>query len=162
MPQTFTPPTLERVPSVLPDTRGVQFALFRYVHPVAQGLNVWKMPDGSYLLDQQPQQLSNPDPVNHANDAVTPVITYYGGHTYQVTDAEAAALTAAGFGANLSAAIPDPAGNPLFGTPPDYYGGISPPTPSRQSFYSGRYSDEYGDLSPFTSEYLVGYAGSYE
>ena len=132
MPSTFTPPTAQRTPAVLPSTRGVQYLLYRHVRPLEQGLNLWKMPDGSYLLDQQPRHLSNPDPVNHADDANTPVLTYYGGHIYQVSDAEAAALTAAGYGAYLSAPLPDPnPGNPLFGAVPPYYGGDSPPSPNR-------------------------------
>jgi hypothetical protein len=99
---TFTPPTQDRTPAVLPETRGLQLALYRHVRPIAQGLNIWKMPDGTYLLDQQPQQLSNPDPARHDDDATTPVITYYGGHVYTVSTAEAAALTAAGYGAYLT------------------------------------------------------------
>ena len=105
MPSTFTPPTVVGVPSVLPTTRGVAALLFRHVAPMQRGVNIWKMPDGTYLVDQQPQKLSNADPDNHAEDAVTPVITYYGGHVYQVSDAEAAALTTAGLGAYLSAAM---------------------------------------------------------
>lgn len=76
--------------------------LFQHVRPTLRGVNIFKMPDGTYLTDQQPQQLSNPDPASHLNDAVTPVLTYYGGHIYLVDDIETAALTTAGFGAYLT------------------------------------------------------------
>jgi hypothetical protein len=106
------------------------------------GQNVWKMPDGTYLLDQQPIQLSNPDPANHDDDANTPVMTYYGGHTYQVSDDEADALTAAGFGDNITPAIPDPnPGNPVFGKTPQYYDGTSPPGVASQ--YLSVYTMDY-------------------
>jgi hypothetical protein len=99
---TFTPPTVSGVPSILPTSRGVEEHLFRHVRPLSRGVNVFKMPAGTYLTDQQPRQLSNPDPANHTDDAVTPVITYYGGHSYTVDANEAAALSAAGFSANLT------------------------------------------------------------
>lgn len=102
MSRTFSPPTLDRTPAVLPDTRGVQYALWRHVRPMAQGLNLFKMSDGTYLLDQQPSNLSNPDPVRADWDVNVPVFTYYGGHIYTISDAEAAALTAAGYGAYVT------------------------------------------------------------
>ena len=102
MPSVFTPPTVQRVPPVLPETRGLQFALFRHFAPTYQGENLFKMADGTYQLDAQPQLLSNPDPVRADLDLISPVITYYGGHSYTVTDTEAAALTAAGYGAYLA------------------------------------------------------------
>ena len=144
MTQTFTPPVTRRLPSVLPDTRGVALALFRHVRGVDQAVTVWKMPDGSYRTDQQPQQLSNPDPLRHDNDAETPVFTYYGGHTYQVSDAEAALLSAAGFSANLSAALPDPnPGNPTFGAVPAGYGGTTPAGAGPLNRYTNSYTLDY-------------------
>ena len=122
---TFTPPVLNRVPAVLPDTRGLALLLYRHVAPLAQGLNVYKYADGTYVVDRDPEHTTAEFAIDTA-----PVITYYGGHVYQVTDAEAAELSAAGFGAFLSASIVDPnLTNPPagFGSPPSFYGGDSPP-----------------------------------
>ena len=100
---TFTPPSVTGVPGVLPDTPvGPDWSLYSRLRTPLRGQNVYKMPDGTYLLDIQPQYLSNPDPLNSANDPSAPVITYYGGHSYVVDATEAAALTAAGFGAYLT------------------------------------------------------------
>lgn len=60
--------------------------LFRHYKSRARGPNLWKLVDGTYTYNQ-------PYPL----DETTISITYYGGHIYEVTDAEAAALTAAGF-----------------------------------------------------------------
>jgi hypothetical protein len=98
---TFTPPTEQTVPALEADSRGLQARLFRFYVAGTRGRNVFKMPDGSYT-EAQPQQLSNPDPINTASNAVTPAVTYYGGHSYTVTTVEAAALTAAGYGAYIS------------------------------------------------------------
>lgn len=103
--QTFTPPTLARVPTLLSTSVGPELALFKFYRPGVQGLNVFKYADGSYQTDVSPLSTSNPDPVNASGDVGVPVITYYGGHTYQVTDTEAASLSAAGFAANLSPAV---------------------------------------------------------
>lgn len=101
MPSVFSPPTLDRTPALLESTRGLARRLFMHVRPMAQGLNLYKLADGTYLLDAQPSNLSNPDPDRHEWDTGVPVVTYYGGHTYVVDDVEAAALTAAGYGAYL-------------------------------------------------------------
>ena len=99
---TSTPPTVDRTAYVLPSTVGLARRLFSHLHPIAQGVNVFKMPDGTYLTDMQPGNLSNPDPSRHEWDASAPAVTYYGGHVYTITDAEASALTVAGFGSYIS------------------------------------------------------------
>ena len=87
---TFIPPTrTDQGPAVRPGDRSFEAGFARHWAPEARGINVWKLDDGSYTERQ-------PDP------AVGVAVTYYGGHSYTVTDTEAAALTAAGYAANLS------------------------------------------------------------
>ena len=97
MAQQFTPPTTDDTPRTEADTRGSAALLFSRYARHRRGLNVYKYGDGTY---------TTADPLHTTAEVagdVAPVITYYGGHIYTVTDAEAAALAAAGFGANLTA-----------------------------------------------------------
>jgi hypothetical protein len=89
------------------DASGLALRLFRFYPPLDRGINVYKMPDGTYT-QSQPMYLSNPDAQNLTDIAQMPVATYYGGHSYQVSDAEATALTAAGYGVYLTAPQDDP------------------------------------------------------
>jgi hypothetical protein len=82
------------------DASGLALRLFRFYPALDRGINVYKMPDGTYT-QSQPMYLSNPDAQRTDELANIPVLTYYGGHSYVVSDTEAAALTAAGYGANL-------------------------------------------------------------
>lgn len=82
---TFIPP--QRGNRGWPDV-----APFKYLTAASSppwSANVFKLTNGTYT-EQQP------------TDPTTIAITYYGGHEYPVTAAEAAALTAAGYGANIS------------------------------------------------------------
>lgn len=101
--------------------------LFRYYHSRNRGVAVFKMSDGTYRTARQVTGLSVPvlepyPPVPEGqavNDALawsfyngtgteypltqpTVTLVYYGGSSYSVTSAEAAALTAAGFGAYIT------------------------------------------------------------
>lgn len=107
-PKIFTPPTVADMGPVNPDTEGLQRRLFGFYKPHQRGINVWKLADGTYTQDQ-PWPLVTPQdakegvlPIGTTATAVTYLIVYYGGHSYQVSDAEAAALTAAGYGSNLT------------------------------------------------------------
>jgi hypothetical protein len=64
-------------------------ALFGHFANGDRGRNVYKLNDGTYTEDQP-------------GDMTTVAITYYGGHDIQITDDEAASLTAAGYGAYIS------------------------------------------------------------
>jgi len=79
------------VESYMLDT-DVRFAyrLLRHVVPQARGVNVYKLSSGVYV-ENQPGDMS------------TVVATYYGGHRYEIDEAEAALLTAAGYGDNIEA-----------------------------------------------------------
>lgn len=100
---TFTPPATDRCPSdyVPPDQTGndpwfpspwpVRKLMQRYRGNL-RAPNVFKLVAGGYTT------------VQPWDDPVGSVIayTYYGSHTYTVTQAEADALTAAGFGDGIS------------------------------------------------------------
>ena len=77
---TFTPPT-RRVPV---QNKGLRYAYY-------EGITVLKTA-GAYTQVQAPTQ----DDINAAD------IAYLGGHSYAVDSTEAAALTAAGYGAYIS------------------------------------------------------------
>lgn len=86
---TFTPPTDELVVWADPFDRRIDHRLFRFLHPGARGRNVFKLTDNSYTE-------------NEPGDRSTVKVTYYGGHSHPVSAAEAALLTAAGYGSNLT------------------------------------------------------------
>ena len=83
---SFTPPTDNVTPPILPDTKGLAFLLFRHYASTARGRNVFII-NGTTVTEADPL---GTDTVNRA---------FYGGHGpyTDVTDAEAALLTAAGY-----------------------------------------------------------------
>jgi hypothetical protein len=87
----FTPPTRSYTPSVTPLTPVWQQSPAKYFSKtnIPKPVNVFKLLDGTYT-EQQPALWDQID------------LVYYGGHTYEVTSAEAAALTAAGYGADIT------------------------------------------------------------
>lgn len=102
----FTPPTDDVVGPVNPDSTGPSARLMGYYPTHARGRNIWVLPDGTYT-DVQPGQLATPqdaaDGVLPMGDLLAPTYlrVYYGGHEYEVSAQEAAALRAAGYGGNL-------------------------------------------------------------
>lgn len=100
--QQFTPPVQtgndSLVPRVLPDTTGPARALYSRVRP-ADSARSLLLSGGVYT-----------DVVNPSQDQIAAADAYYqGGRIYYVTDAEAASLTAAGYGGQLSPYTPPPA-----------------------------------------------------
>jgi hypothetical protein len=117
---TFTPPTIQDWPQVLPDSTPLQKRLYGHFQLRTRGVNVFKLSDGSYVQDTATAENSNtsvPYPWNlgtkdgvygwvhdqqHnitttiANDPFI-VSVYYGGHSYSVDSVETAALTNAGY-----------------------------------------------------------------
>ena len=102
MPQ-FTPPATSRTPTdYIPRGPAGQDQFFPSPQPIRtlmgryrgnlQAPNVFKKTDGTYTTTQ---------PWEDVPGSVIAFV-YYGSHTYDVTDAEAAALAAAGFGAGIS------------------------------------------------------------
>lgn len=81
---TFVPPT---VADRGRDQRAI--GVVKYWPPYDRGKNVYKLNDGTYT-ETQP------------SDMTTVAIEYLGAHVHTVTVAEAAALTAAGYGANIT------------------------------------------------------------
>lgn len=87
---TFTPPTVEDVPRVLPDTRGPALLLMRHYSELPRGLSVVKV-GGVYTTLDGPT-------TDQLTAAGTEGIDWFlGGHSYVVTDAVGTALTAAGY-----------------------------------------------------------------
>ena len=91
MPSTFQPPVAYTGPRVLPSTRGPARSFFGRAGPAPVGQTVLKTA-GVYTTVQTPT----------VAQCAAADIVYLGGHIYTVSDDEAAALTAAGYGAGLS------------------------------------------------------------
>lgn len=103
---TFTPPTEDAVPPVYlagqDSYRPVPQLgqrLMRFYRARPQGVTIFKLTDGSYTTTQPYPYL---DASVYPSDEATVLVTYLGGHQYQVSAAEAAALTAAGYGSGIS------------------------------------------------------------
>lgn len=83
---TFIPPTVEDCPYVNAETPPLSARLFRHYEAIPRGRTVIKIA-GVYLTVDTPDQ---------ATLALATEV-YLGGHEYPVSDAVAAALTAAGY-----------------------------------------------------------------
>jgi len=119
---TFTPPVEGYVPPVPAGRDGHNdpgWRLLHYFAPGPRGVNVFKLADGTYIRDDVAGVW--PTTPDVPNDAISwtwgigsdplyvmvpidnPVLAvYYGGHTYDISDGEAAALVDAGFGDNIA------------------------------------------------------------
>lgn len=87
---TFTPPTSNDVGLVAPATQqDPATRLGRHLAPIPRGRNVYLLTNGTFTEEQ---------PVDDATVAKT----YHGGHVHDITEAEAAALTAAGYAAYIA------------------------------------------------------------
>lgn len=85
---TFTPPTVDDLPALLPTTRGPARDLWKWHGGHARGRTVLKE-GGAY---------STVDAFAETQARLTAAdFVYLGGHVYEVSAAEAAALTAAGY-----------------------------------------------------------------
>lgn len=82
---TFIPPTDPRVYWSDRSDEGI----LSFLTPGPRGRNIYKLVNGAYT-EYQP------------GDMDTVAVLYHGGHIHPVTDDEAAALTAAGYGAYIS------------------------------------------------------------
>lgn len=92
---TFSPPTANDVPRVTEDYRRenpLGWRLFRHYSLLPRGRTVLKSAAGVYTTVDNPSQ----------DDIDAAAVAYLGGHIYQITSAEATALTAAGYGAYIT------------------------------------------------------------
>lgn len=99
---SFEAPAVDGVPSILPSTRGLQRKLFRHYRSRPEGVNVFiysdgtvseSEPNGSTALWREADRTGDTEPT-------APYVThvFWGGHEpEEVTEAEAALLTAAGY-----------------------------------------------------------------
>lgn len=86
---TFSPPTVNDVPRVLPDTRGPAYLLMRHYSPLPRGRSVL-LRNGRYVT------VDNPD--NAELMTLTEGTSYFlGGHLYDVTDTVATLLASDGY-----------------------------------------------------------------
>jgi hypothetical protein len=83
----FEPPTDDDV-SLTSHRDEMADNLFRFYKPLKRGRNVWILNNGT-VTENDPS----------AGEFQT---VYYGGHIYNITQAEADVLTAAGYGANIT------------------------------------------------------------
>lgn len=88
----FQPPTVNATPVAPPGTRGLEARLFRHYRPLKKGVSVLQRQDGTWYLKEYPTQEEIDASLHH----------FLGGHVYTITDALAAELDAAGFGALIS------------------------------------------------------------
>lgn len=102
----FTPPTELANPPIYvggPDAYrpvpNMSQRLFRYYRARPAGKTIYKLADGSYTESQPGTYL---DASVYPADEATVLVTYLGGHSYNVTAAEAAALTTAGYGSYIT------------------------------------------------------------
>lgn len=84
---TFSPPTVDDQSRLPPGSSGPGRALWRHYSSAVRGRSVLKNRDGTYTIVDTPTG----DQIEAAAYA------YIGGHDYEVTSEEAAALVAAGF-----------------------------------------------------------------
>jgi hypothetical protein len=89
MSYVFTPPTAPARPLHTNNPQHPAWSLFRHYRPHEAGANVWIVE--GVVTTRQP-----------AGDLATDDREFLGSHIYTVTDAEAALLTAAGYGTNLT------------------------------------------------------------
>lgn len=127
---TFTPPTVEDVPSILPESSGPAFRLFRYFKSRSRYVGVFLLSDNTIVQDTAIEGLNTntdlPYPWNPNDPNVIAMASYYNFDTMQmvletflhednrfivkkygdgpqyVTSAEATLLTTAGYGAYLT------------------------------------------------------------
>jgi hypothetical protein len=89
----FSPPVVFDNPPVLPETRGIQRALFRHFGPYPRGRSVVYRAGHYVIVDTPP---------NEELLTLTEGVTYFlGGHVYTVDDDIAALLEADGFDLNV-------------------------------------------------------------
>ena len=92
----FTPPTdnwlhLSDFDVDTPNTEEtrISYSLLRHFQAMPRGRNVYRLANGTFTE-------------NEPADMTLVTATYWGGHNNEITDIEAAALTAAGYGAYIS------------------------------------------------------------
>ena len=92
----FTPPSRVNVPNVTANTpRWLQKPFVYFKPSIPRGTNVWVWTNG-VISEQQP-----PLWIPTVNQPGVKTV-YYGGRSYEISEAEAGHLTAAGYGADIT------------------------------------------------------------
>lgn len=97
---TFTPPVAYLVPSILPETHGVQRRLWRYYGPWPQGRSVVFVSGHYTIVDNPSADLLTLDGEGS--------VWFLGGHIYTVSDDVASRLVDDGFTVPGAPATPGP------------------------------------------------------
>lgn len=119
----FVTPKVCDEPPYLPDSTPTQIGLWRHYAPGCRGVNVFLLSDGTYVQDtatMENQNVNIPYPINFnypgapivqttnwdgtvIDTYINPYVVkqYFGGTMNPITEAEATALTAAGYGMDL-------------------------------------------------------------
>lgn len=97
---TYTTPTGFDVPSIDAKDHGTPYRLFRHYGLRARGVNVWRLVDGTFTVNQPYPLVSVQDAATQTIDApATYIDVFWGGHVYKnVSALDALALNAAGLG----------------------------------------------------------------
>lgn len=109
---TFTPPSRNAVPPVLPPWTGreaqtvTSYRLFRHYRSRPEGINVLELSDGSVTEDEPDGTAvvwSAGDRTGDSINALYVTTAWYGGHDdYNITEAQKTVLVAAGYGAYIT------------------------------------------------------------
>lgn len=91
---TFNPPTANDLPGITPETKGIQYRLFRYYGNNPRGKSVVMVAGHWTTMDYPSSEdfVQGTDGINF----------FLGGHIYTITAGQAATLTADGFGAFIT------------------------------------------------------------
>ena len=90
MPYRFSPPSFQTGESLSSRMDATARRLFGHFRPHRRGYTVRKV-DGVYVQSTE----------TYTDDLLAADVVYQGGHSYEVSDEEAAALTSAGYGSGL-------------------------------------------------------------
>lgn len=99
---TFTPPQSGNRGFTLPDRQEAPWSYMDTTASPPYSANVYKLLDGTYTETQPVSNAAWTAGWELLDTSVGDGGVYYGGHSYEVSAAEAAALTAAGYGAYIA------------------------------------------------------------
>jgi hypothetical protein len=96
----FAPPTVNDLPTILPETRGVQYRLWRHYGGNPVGVSVVRV-NGVYTTIRTPTTTQLEAAGNREG-----IDFFLGGHVYMVTDAVSTALIADGYTTGTDPVVP--------------------------------------------------------
>lgn len=89
---TYTPRAIFDIPATDEKQQGLPFRLMRHYRTRPEGINVWRLTDGSFTTTQPQPTISRED-AHHENESATYIDVFHGGHVYpSVSAVDAQAL----------------------------------------------------------------------